>query len=466
MLPEYGAIQELHIKDIFMNQNKSRTILIILLFVFPFSISQLYAWSVHALINNPVLSNMDEVSKARPVTVRSLKSFLTKHESELITLLAKEEKWARENLDWYKPRPDELNFNNKDTKNIEQRFIAAIRVNPKVVSLQGSHILLLPRESAKGRPLIKATSLTFLKDAGDKEIRVVLLRNGESVSPIEVLNTASDEPDLGMDIGLFSDNNTEFGKIYGFGVQPFGNPNLPYGSQAPFHMGFYHEAGIINVLAGFLKQTYPEYRIHLYKTLSEFAFSKGEDYWGWRFMGWGLHYLGDLSQPYHSRALPGVGATRMVCINFLDIAGAARVKKDAIQIVSNRHMAIERFQNKLMQSEYVSGIQADSLFNRIKNPEEFPEYYNNYPREISSLKAEAMADDLDEALEDNMPEKLVSDPDFELSGSDEVERIIQEVEKAHGKKAVEKLKNMLVAMLLPNGSVTRAYVKSILRHKK
>ena len=43
-----------------------------------------------------------------------------------------------------------------------------------------------------------------------------------------------------MDIGLFADNGTDFGQGYGFGIQPFGNPNLEYSSQAPFHMGFYH----------------------------------------------------------------------------------------------------------------------------------------------------------------------------------------------------------------------------------
>ena len=86
-------------------------------------------------------------------------------------------------------------------------------------------------------------------------------------------------------------------------------------------MGFYHESDVIYTFAGFLKKTYPEYRIHLYKRLARFAFETGHPYWGWRFAGMGLHYLADLAQPYHARALPGVGTSFAMWINTLDMMG-------------------------------------------------------------------------------------------------------------------------------------------------
>ena len=66
------------------------------------------------------------------------------------------------------------------------------------------------------------------------------LAAGDPVTIAEVIASASDEPDFGMDVGLYEDNGTAFGAVYGFGETPFGNDNLDYGSQAPFHMGFSH----------------------------------------------------------------------------------------------------------------------------------------------------------------------------------------------------------------------------------
>jgi hypothetical protein len=41
-------------------------------------------------------------------------------------------------------------------------------------------------------------------------------------------------------------------------------------------------------------------RAEIYFQLSRLAFSLKEDYWGWRFLAGGLHYLQDLHQPYHA----------------------------------------------------------------------------------------------------------------------------------------------------------------------
>ena len=109
----------------------------------------------------------------------------------------------------------------------------------------------------------------------------------------------------------------------GFGIQPFGNPNLEYSSQAPFHMGFYHLDWLTRTAQPSLLRTYPLWRIALFGELAELAFSTGHDYWGWRFLGWGLHYVGDLTQPYHAIPLPGVGTVGRA------VVGGARARPES-----------------------------------------------------------------------------------------------------------------------------------------
>jgi hypothetical protein len=47
------------------------------------------------------------------------------------------------------------------------------------------------------------------------------------------------------------------------------------------------------------------YRAGLYAELAEGAFATGHPYWGYRFLAWSLHYVQDLTQPWHTVFLPG-----------------------------------------------------------------------------------------------------------------------------------------------------------------
>ena len=91
---------------------------------------------------------------------------------------------------------------------------------------------------------------------------------------LAVVASAADEPDYGHDINLFSDNPGEAGARYNFGKQPFGDARFEYSSQAPFHIGYYHENELIFRAAPYLARTYPEVRVHQYLGLARFAFCK------------------------------------------------------------------------------------------------------------------------------------------------------------------------------------------------
>jgi hypothetical protein len=421
------------------------------------------AWSEHPLISQPVLSSLAEARDAGMVPAESLEAFVAAEGKKLEGLLAEEEAWARKNLAWYPPLPESLAFRAEGgPDDLRRRFCNAIRINPTVrFSL---YLQLVPGQDREGRPALSPGGISFLRDTSDWDETVfVALKAGEMVRPVDVAVSATDEPDLlGLDIGLFSDNGTDFGRSYGFGTQPFGNPNLEYGSQAPFHMGFYHESPVIFTFAGFLKKTYPEHRIHLYKRLARFAFESGHPYWGWRFTGIGLHYLADLAQPYHARALPGVSTSYAMWINTMDMMGIGGPKADAVQLVSNRHTALEKFVQIFLRRAYGQGETGNAVFSALRSAEAAPVYEDTVPRQVIALRSADRADETDRILEESMPKQFVSDPTFEIGNSPERVKIVERVLAEKGQAAVDRQILMTRELLIPFATYGKSYVRAIL----
>jgi hypothetical protein len=428
----------------------------------------LMAWSEHPLITYPVMAAIPEVSVAGTVQVESIKAFLSAEGKKLEQLLVEEEAWAQKHLQWYPPLPKSLAFKadgSPDT--VRERFCQAIRVNPRVKF--PLYLQMLPGEKAAGRFPLRPSEVSFLTDTADwSDTAFVSLKAGETVRPLEVVVSATDEPDLlGLDIGLFEDNRTDFGKAYGFGLQPpFSNPNLEYGSQAPFHMGFYHESGIIYFFAGFLTKTLPEYRIRLYKRLAQFAFETGHPYWGWRFTGLGLHYLADLAQPYHATALPGVGTARALGINTIDMIGIHGPRNDAVQLVSNRHTALEKFVQVVLQRAYRAGELKHPILAALGSATDGQPYGDRVPRDVVARLAHEKAEETDRVLEETMPEKFVSDPAFELGTSAERGKIVEKMGAEKGPRAIERQTLLVRGLLIPFATQGRGYVRAVLRNDK
>jgi hypothetical protein len=422
-----------------------------------------WAWTEHPLISYPVLASLAEVREAPAVEAESIESFLSAEERKLEAFLAEEEAWARANLAWYPPLPDALAFRAQEgADGIRRRFCHAIRVNPEVrFSL---YLGLVPGADTAGRPGLRPAELSILRNASNWDATAfVSLRPGERVRPLEVAVSATDDPDLpGLDVGLFADNGTDFGRAYGFGNQPFGNPNLEHGSQAPFHMGFYHESDGIYAIAGFLKKTYPEYRIRLYKRLAQFAFRTGHPYWGWRFTGMGLHHLADLAQPYHAVPLPGVSDARLVWISLLDRIGIHSPKNDAVQLVSNRHMTLETFVQTVLQRAYRAEGRGGAILTALQSADEVPSYADTVPRQVIARLSAGKAEETDRVLQECMPVKFVSDPSFEVGTSPERLEIVERVSAERGEQAVERQILLVRDLLLPFAAWGRAYVRAVL----
>jgi hypothetical protein len=419
------------------------------------------AWSEHPLLVYPALKHLPIWETLDSIRAVELKTFLLENEQDLEAFLEQQEAWSRQNLPNYAPRPETLAFRaTGNADDILQRFFNAIRINPNAKIPLYLH--LIPGHDSQGRPVADPSQLTTLSRIGDMKYSTYLwVGEGEWLAPLDVLSTANDEPDYGFDLGLFEDNNTDYGLIYGFGTQPFGNPNLEYSSQAPFHMGFYHEAGILYKAGPFLKRTWLDYRINLYKQLAEFAFGQDEPYWGWRFMGWGMHYVGDVSMPYHSKPLPGVSVLRMIWINLKAILGFPKSRDNAVQLVSNRHTLYEEFQIQVLRQVYEQQNWEHPFIKALKNPKEFVPFSEDFIIEVAAREAVGKATFIDKALVRYMPRFMVSDPAVEVSDVPELKRIVEVMIEGNGPQAVENMSLAIAERLESYSMHIQSYLYSI-----
>jgi hypothetical protein len=340
--------------------------------------------------------------------------------------------------------------------------VAALRINPAVPLLP--HLQVKPGDAPGARRVLPEADVTTLKRSETTRSNTyVELKAGEAVPVLDVVATASDEPDHGFDIAVWEDSGTAYGREYGFGKQPFGaNPAVEFASQAPLHVGFFHEAAIIYKAGPFLQRTYPEYRIHLFQTLAGHALRSGHPYWGWRFAGWALHYIQDLTQPYHARVLPGRSVAGMLWINTLYLAGWRGPREDAVTLVTNRHLALENYQLHRIRRAYLHGDANDATLKALRDAGRDPTgaYTAEAPRATITRESSAYADALDDLLAKNLPRKYTSDPGYVLGETEPGVDLLAVVASA-GPASEAAVTDALVRLLGNFGTHTRAFVRTL-----
>ena len=356
---------------------------------------QVLAWSNHSLGSLLALRDVPQLSEQ--VTVEPLEAFLDAQAPAIERLLDEQERYAGEHFSYYPPRPGALRWQADTGGDRRAAFLAALRINPEV--RLASFIQQLPGQEAGGRAVLSSAEvLVFSKVGPWTHWRYLALQPGESVGALQVLASAADEPDYGHDINLFSDNPGAAGQRYNFGPQPFGDARFEYSSQAPFHIGYYHESALVFAAAPYLAQTLPHWRIYQYAGLARLAFASGHRYWGYRFLGWAMHYLQDLTQPYHSRVLPGVDLADMVLIEAKAQAGFSADREAAIKRVADRHTAIEQYQFERMQALLGQGQMDDPLLSAYADVREdaaYPAFTADYAASVVAAESNARADEFD-----------------------------------------------------------------------
>ncbi len=424
------------------------------------------AWGDHRLPSYRALERMPEVAQSAPAKVESLPEFLRAQAPAIEKLLAQQEVWAAANLDFYPALPGALTFKANPSLDDEARkkaFSMALRVAPNYpFALYFQPDPRQPRPA--GTPLAHGSVNTLPMSAG-VAFSYFPLQPKQSIAALSVLATASEEPDNGMDINLWADSPSEWGKLMGFGAQPFGNPSLPYSTQAPFHMGFYHESPVVYQAAGFVKRTFPLLRQHQFATLSVLAFRTGHPYWGWRFAGIALHYLQDLSQPFHASLSPGDGVAKMIGINVLAMAGLPKWKDELVILLSNRHLALESYQATSMRRNAV--LQRDSSLEislrAMDKDGTYPAWSDHYVRDVVSAQAAAKAASLVRTLLDSMPKTYVNDPQFDFGPQSSTIALNDEVEKTASSESRQHLEATIAELLGNLGAHSRNSLRGILK---
>jgi hypothetical protein len=422
------------------------------------------AWSNHALATWPALSVMPELKALAPVKAERLGAFLAADGPGVAAVLAQEESWARLHVAAYPPRPDALAYRAAAAPGDElvARFVAATRISPQ--ARLALYLQLPPGGNRMGRLVTPAAAVTTngQSDSSRLDTFVALLED-EPVPVIDVIASASDEPDYGMDIGLWSDDGTAYGQRYGLGKQPFGNPAVAFSSQGPMHMGFFHEPAILYMAAPFLRRSFPEYRVHLWQSLASEAYRSGHPYWGARFAGWALHYVQDLTQPYHARVLPGAGTVRMMWINALDVIGMHGPKNRAVGYVTNRHLALENYQLHWLHDALGRGDGSAPALQALRGSatEVAIPYRDDSLRQTISRESYDAANAIDAVLVASLPRRYTSDPAYVFGVTEPGIDLYDQL--AHGDPAAQAtLQRAVLPLLASFGAHSRSFIRSVL----
>jgi len=358
-----------------------------------------WGWSNHTVGSYLALQDLPALRDAPTVEVEPLEQFLSEQYPAIVVLLDEQERFAREHFKQYPPRPDNLKLPAVPSDNLRHDFLTALRINPLI------HLAMviqpLPGKDLPEREHLQADQVMVEQTLSPwNRQRFIRVADHEKVAPLAVLASAADEPDYGHDINLFSDNPGEVAALYGFGPQPFGDSRFQYSSQAPFHMGFFHESPVVCAAAGFLERSWPDWRAYQYMGLARLAFATGHSYWGYRFLGWGLHHVQDLTQPYHAKPLPGVELPSLLLLEGKALAGFAEDKQASIERVATRHMEVEKYQSTWLRRVLRAGQPHPMLdaYADVAGDAHYPPYSVDYLREVVSAESVDDSAAFDEAI--------------------------------------------------------------------
>ncbi len=176
----------------------------------------------------------------------------------------------------------------------------------------------------------------------------------------EIIAFASSEPDMGMDQELnVSSDQDMMGGYHGLSSQGFR------------HM-FYRKYDILSPLETLhvppRKMGQAPERAKLFFELSQKFYNQKQYYWAIRTLGWGLHYVQDLSQPYH---VSQFASFQLLAFSKLFQSFSALVK-ETTRLVSNYHLSFEELvdvnlsKNQIWQKAAVGAINFEE-FNKLFN---------------------------------------------------------------------------------------------------
>jgi hypothetical protein len=310
-------------------------------------------------------------------------------------------------------------------------FLTAARLNPQ--SRFPLVVRNLPGGEVIGRPVSPEFASRFLREDDLLHVAIEAQRAGDTLPARRVVSTFLDEPDWGFDHSLWPYAE------YGYGAQPYGNPEGE-SSKAPFHMQFDHENFLVKKFASKLTQGMVRDRVDLFMRLSTVAFDAGHPYWGYRFAAWAIHYVEDLTQPYHSRAVPSAGAPYY--IRYVLSPRKAHIEEVTVRLASNRHFVYEDFVAYGLQQSY---LEDDPLYDGLAAYLSAGEATFAGVADLDGLiaactaPAAAHAKKIDKALVRAFGPKLTKDVDYEVETAPDysISSVLPGVDPKRAEKLIE-----------------------------
>ncbi|MEW6531001.1 MAG: hypothetical protein AB1473_09210 [Thermodesulfobacteriota bacterium] len=367
-------------------------------------ISKALSWNTHALLTWGALASSSDSGLERQVPVVPIEELFPALGSDLGDVIRRYGAQIAQKSRVHVPNEPPERIRTVD------EFLRALRVNPNT-KLQQVRVLK-PDEVPS--------------DAGHDPSRdgppggvYVPVADGERIPAIDILATYSDEPDWLMDQDLFLIAE------YGYGPIPYGPPT-GLSSQAPFHLAFSHENPLLKAILPRLRTNFVEERVRLFFGLAQPAFAAGIDYWGWRFTAWGMHYLQDMTQPYHAKIFPfPLWRVLLRVIRERDRKSFAERNKNLLR---NRHLAFEGIIHFLL-NEASKKDRSHALLRALKGDDDFGAITIPAAIELSTRKAARAAIRANAAMEALMQEPRLNDPEYFLA-DDHTYRIEETLPKA------------------------------------
>lgn len=380
-----------------------------IILIYIISVFQIYGWGSHYLITLRALEHPEMAFLDKEVPTEELEDFIKKEKEGLYNVLKEYYEWH------YKYNPKRMNAeylkNPFDKEKADLKaFLRALRLNPEAKFLLVNRIL--PGQKPKYKIVPTIDVYPFYKDQGffyqfeDVKNKKVSLRS--------ILVTFADEPDWIMDHHLWHIEE------YGYGEQPYGEPEGE-SSKAPIHMLFKHEPLIVKLAAPHLLEGITIERIVLFTKLAKFAKDTGHDYWAYRFLAWAIHYLQDLGQPYHSKAVPE--ANFWYYVRYIFSFDKKGFQQRTTQLLKNKHFIYEDFVSVYLERSFTSPDNITDGLNLAlrKDPviyEQYDEYLDNldYASVVLKLTKDAVshAYQLDYNIQQIFGSKYTQDPNYDI----------------------------------------------------
>ncbi len=381
------------------------------------TLSHALAWSQHALISHHALQHGTTAFADEAVIVEGLESFL-----------AAEQEAVAATFDAFYDGLDDRGATRFVRQTLDGTstadFLRAARLSPTMTF--PLILRTMPGDTAHGVAVGPEDVGPMYHPAALVDVEFTALDAGHEVSGAAVLATFTDEPDWGFDHGLWPVEG------YGYGEQAFGKAEGE-SSKAPIHMWFHHENWIVRTFAGKVTESVVLDRVELFTMLSKTAFDTGHDYWGYRFAGWASHYVQDLAQPYHSKAVPSAGPGYYYW--YVVSPRKDRIQERSTALSGNRHFLYEEYVAWALGGRDRDPATGDALAAELSSGE--ARFDVTTPEALLELLTRTAADHartIDKALVKTFGPELTKDPslDMEEVAGEQVGAKLAELDAAHG----------------------------------